>query len=105
MILFTTLLAVENASRLVLTSGRMVLMSSLFKPLVLFYVSQRARDALQALARIFRIVVRVIVMELLLILMFAAVACRLFGHDPSFENLSSSWLSLFELSTTGELML
>jgi hypothetical protein len=91
--------AAETIARY-LAESRMTLVSGLFKPLVLFYVSYQARDALEALARILVIVGRVLMMELLLILMFAAVAVRLFGEFDHFENLSASWLSLFQLSTT-----
>jgi hypothetical protein len=77
-----------------------VLMSSVFKPIVLFYVSSQARHALEALRRILYMVIRVLIMESLLILMFAAVGCRLFAGYEQFENLSTAWISLFELSTT-----
>ena len=100
-ILFAIILAVENIARVIVTPDNdIVLFSSLFKPLVLFYTSSKARDALEALRRIIRIVVRVLAMELLLILMFAAVACRLFREFNNFVDLSTAWLSLFELSTT-----
>lgn len=73
------------------------LISSIFKPLVFFYVSAKARDSLEALWRISRIVSRVLIIEFGLILTFAAVGCRLFGaKHESFRNLSTSWLSLFE---------
>ena len=73
------------------------LFSSMFKPLVFFYVSSKARDSLEALARISNIVGRVIAIELFLILTFAAIGCRMFGNrHESFHNLSTSWLSLFE---------
>lgn len=72
------------------------LVSSVFKPVVFFYVSLKARHALEGLYRITRIVTRVIVIEMLLILAFASVACQLFHNYDSFKNLSSSWLSLFE---------
>ena len=122
-ILFAVFLAVENLARVAVasddaapqtlsstysfsyssasssTSG-LVLISSLFKPLVLFYVSYQARNALEALRRILSMVLRVLVMESLLILMFAAVGCRLFAGYEQFDNLSTAWLSLFELSTT-----
>ncbi len=73
------------------------IISAIFKPLVFFYVSTKARDSLEALWRISRIVARVLIVEFGLILTFAAVGCRLFAaeHD-SFHNLSTSWLSLFE---------
>lgn len=100
LILFCVLLGFENVARLFLVSGDIVLFSSIFKPLVLFYVSSQARDALAAVRSILKIVLRVLVMELLLILMFAAVACRLFQEYDSFRNLGVAWLSLFELSTT-----
>jgi hypothetical protein len=98
--LLCIVLLVENLARVLVTDDGIVMFSSLFKPLFLFYVSTRARDALEALRRIIRIVLRVIVMELLLILIFAAVATRLFGTYDSFEDLSTAWLSLFELGTT-----
>ena len=76
--------------------GSNQMFSSVFKPLVLFYASARARDALEALLRIARIVTRILVIEVFLILTFAAVACRLFHDYDSFRSLSTSWLSLFE---------
>jgi Ion transport protein len=100
LILFCVLLGLENVARLLLVSGDIVLFSSIFKPFVLFYVSSQARDALAAVRRIIKIVLRVLVMELLLILMFAAVACRLFQKYESFSSLGIAWLSLFELATT-----
>jgi hypothetical protein len=70
---------------------------SIFKPLVFFYASAKARDSLEALWRISRIVVRVLVIEFFLILTFAAVGCRMFGKNhESFHSLTTSWLSLFE---------
>jgi two pore calcium channel protein len=101
LMLFSIVLGLENLARLLVTrNSSLVLFSSFFKPLVLFYASSQARDALEALRRIIRIVVRVLVIELLLILMFAAVACRLFSDYDRFQDLSTSWLSLFELATT-----
>lgn len=35
-----------------------------------------------------------------IILMFAAIACRLFADFDRFHNLPAAWLSLFELATT-----
>lgn len=99
-ILLCIVVAVENLARVMLTEDSIVMFSSLFKPLFLFYVSTRARDALEALRRVIRLVARVIVMELLLILIFAAVATRLFRTYDSFDDLSTAWLSLFELGTT-----
>ena len=72
------------------------MVSSIFKPMVFFYASSRARDALEALLRIGRIVTRILAIEGFLILTFAAVACRLFHDYDSFHNLSTSWRSLFE---------
>lgn len=72
------------------------LVSSIFKPVVFFYVSLKARNALEGLARITRIVTRVLMIEMLLILAFASVGCQLFHQYDSFKDLSSSWLSLFE---------
>ena len=71
------------------------LVVSMFKPIVFFYESRRARDALEALCRIGKKLLRVILIELFLILTFAAVACRLYNNDESFNNLGRSWLSLF----------
>ena len=72
------------------------LAASLFKPLIFFYVSRRARDALEALVKTCKILARVVVIELFLILAFAAVACRLYYKDGNFNNLATSWLSLFQ---------
>ena len=68
---------------------------SVFKPVVFFYQSRRARDALEAISRISKKVLKVIVIEMVLILVFATVACRLYYKHESFESLSRSWLSLF----------
>lgn len=72
------------------------LWSGALKPIALFYLSNRAKNALEALNRIFRIVLRVLVMELFLILSFATVACQLYSTYDSFHDLSTSWLSLFQ---------
>ena len=67
------------------------------KPVALFYISEKARQAYLSIARIAPIVSRVLALELLLILSFAAVACRLYGAQfESFATLSQSWLSLFQ---------
>lgn len=68
---------------------------SVFKPIVFFYESRRARDALEALIRIFKKLLRVILIEMFLILVFATVACRLYYKDENFQSLPQSWLSLF----------
>ncbi len=72
------------------------MVTALFKPLVFFYLSRRARDALEALIKIGKIIARVILIELFLILTFAAVACRLYYNDDGFQSLAKSWLSLFQ---------
>ena len=68
---------------------------SVLKPLVFFYQSRRARDALEALIRISKKLLRVILIEMFLILTFAAVACRLYYNYDSFQTLPQAWLSLF----------
>lgn len=73
-----------------------VLYSSIAKPVVMYYISRQARHAMEALVRIARTVLRVLVIELVLILSFAAVACRLFQDFESFDHLSVAWLSLFK---------
>lgn len=98
--LFCMVLFMENLCRVWLVPGDMVIFSSIFKPLALFYVSSQARDAFSAVRRILKIVLRVLLMELLLILMFASVACRMFSDYEGFESLGQAWLSLFELATT-----
>lgn len=76
----------------------------LCKPVVLFYVSHHARDALDALITAGPVVIKVIVLEVFLILIFSIMASFLFDDvnmDPQpFETLSSSFIALFELSTT-----
>ena len=75
--------------------------SSLGKPIVLFYVSFRTRNALDALNRVIRIVLRVLLIELFLIFTFGSVAVQLFGDDfDAFGGLPISFLSMFQLSTT-----
>lgn len=73
------------------------LFTSFLKPLVFFYVSSKARETLEAILRISQIVARVLMIECLLILAFAAVACRMFGEQfDSFDTLQNSWLNLFK---------
>lgn len=75
--------------------------SSFLKPMVLFYVSAKARDSLEAIWRISRIVMKVLAIEFFLILIFAAFAQGMFGNRfDEFMDLQTSWLSLFKLSTT-----
>lgn len=108
MVLFLFALGMESWARLGVRSdygsdtavanshGPFILVTAIFKPLVLFYTSRKARNALEALQRIGRIVVRVLIIEGFLILSFAAVACRMYRAYSGFETLSASWLSLFE---------
>lgn len=106
LLLFLFALGVESWTRLFLQtdvihdedafSQPFMLTTSIFKPIVLFYISHKARHALEALSRIGRIVSRVIWIELFLILSFAAVACRLYRDHETFQSLAVSWLSLFE---------
>jgi hypothetical protein len=58
-----------------------VTLTGLLKPIVLFYMSRKARDALQALVRVVQKLASVILVEMFLILVFAAVACRLFSSS------------------------
>lgn len=105
MMVFLFALGIESWTRLVMPSelaamtlsGRpFILVTGIFKPLVLFYTSRKARNALEALQRIGKIVTRVLLIEVFLILSFAAVACRMFRSSSGFETLAVSWLSLFE---------
>jgi len=75
--------------------------SSFLKPLVLFYVSAKARDSLEAIWRISQVVIRVLIIEFFLILTFAAFAREMFGNKfEDFLDLQTSWFSLFKLSTS-----
>jgi len=100
--LFGIFLAIETVAWLLAAPDRtfVVLYSSIAKPIVLYYVSRQARHAMEALVRITRTVIRVLVIELVLILVFAAVACQFFNDFASFEYLAVAWLSLFKLATT-----
>ena len=96
--LFGLFLCFENLGWLWAKPDRdfVVLYSSIAKPIVMYYISRQARHAMEALVRIARTVIRVLVIELVLILSFAAVACRLFHDFESFDHLSVAWLSLFK---------
>eukprot|EP00978_Attheya_sp_CCMP212_P000972 scaffold2035_cov53-Attheya_sp.AAC.1 len=74
--------------------------TSAVKPIALFYVSTKARNALEALRSVVLKAAKVLLMELFLILCFAAVACRMYSNYESFQTLPRAFLSLFELSTT-----
>ena len=75
---------------------RRFIISSIAKPIVLFHCSDKARHALEAVGTILPVVSRVLALELLLILSFAAVACRLFAKFESFRDLATAWVSLFQ---------
>lgn len=98
MCLFGLFLGLENIGWLLAMPDRtfVVLYSSIWKPIVLYYISSQARHAMEALMRIARVVSRVLLIEMVLILSFAAVACRLFSDFEPFDHLSVSWLSLFK---------
>ncbi|GAX17248.1 hypothetical protein FisN_10Lh105 [Fistulifera solaris] len=101
LMLFCGLLFLENCTKLVISPDRsLVIFSSTFKPVALFYVSSLAREALTVLGMIFPEVVRVLSMDGLLHLLFAAIATRLFQKHDGFEHLGASLLSLFELSSS-----
>jgi hypothetical protein len=69
------------------------------KPIAIFYVSNAAKNALEALNRIAQIVTRVLVVELFLILSFATVACQIYSSYKSFHDLSTAFLSLFQCTS------
>ena len=73
---------------------------AMLKPIVFFYQSRRARDALEALVRISKKLLRVVIIEMFLILVFATIACRLYYNHESFQTLPQSWLSLFACKYT-----
>jgi hypothetical protein len=88
------------AMEMVLTVGNgnsnSFLWSAALKPIAIFYISTPAKNALEALNRISQIVARVLVVELFLILSFAAVACQIYSSYESFQDLSTAFLSLFQ---------
>lgn len=100
--LFLVVFSVETM--VVIQSGNIMrrrIWSSLAKPIVLFYLSSRTRNALDALNRVIRVVLKVILIELFLIFTFGSVANQLFGDEfEAFEGLPVSFLSMFQLSTT-----
>jgi hypothetical protein len=96
MIAFLLFLGLESWMRYFISpigaSKNVPVFTSIFKPLVFFYVSAKARNSLEALLTIGQIVVRVFLVEFGLILTFASVACRMFGAHDSFQTLSISWV-------------
>jgi hypothetical protein len=80
--------------------GKTYVWMSIFKPIVFFYVSTKARDALLALYHVSKIVSKVILIEIFLLLTFAAMACHLYFDFDAFRDLPTSFLSLFEMQTT-----
>ena len=95
LVLVISLLA-ESIFVFVMYGGQGFHWFSVLKPIALFYVSAKARQALEALFLVFPIVIRVIILELLLILSFSAVAHQLFSEFVPFHNLAWSWVNLFE---------
>ena len=97
--IFLFLMSLQTVLEFFFTNDSVVhafaLVVSVFKPIVFFYQSRRARDALEALIRISKKLLRVILIEMFLILTFAAVACRLYYNYESFQSLPQAWLSLF----------
>jgi hypothetical protein len=89
----------ENIAKFIV-SGKQIVWMSAFKPVVFFYVSTKARDALLALYHVSKIVSKVILIEIFLLLTFAAMACHLYFDFDAFRDLPTSFLSLFEMQTT-----
>jgi len=89
----------ENLAKFIL-AGKSIVWMSIFKPVVFFYVSTKARDALLALYHVSKIVSKVILIEIFLLLTFAAMACHLYFDFDAFRDLPTSFLSLFEMQTT-----
>ncbi|GAX18682.1 hypothetical protein FisN_10Hh105 [Fistulifera solaris] len=101
LMLFCGLLLLENCTKLAISPDRgVIILSSIFKPVALFYVSSLAREALNVLGMIMPEVVRVLSMDGLMHLLFAAIATRLFNKHDGYEHLGASLLSLFELSSS-----
>ncbi len=72
------------------------LFTQALKPIIFFYTSKKCRDALEALQKVAPISTKVVLMELFTILSFATVACRLYSHFEDYDNLPTSFLSLFK---------
>ena len=103
LILYLCILLVQTVAALFMENAEtnlFILMAVFFKPVVLFYLSQRARDALEALIRTTKVLSRVVFIEMFLILAFASVACRMFSKYENFYTLGISWLSLFKCRST-----
>jgi len=96
MLIMLFAVTLESAIKILVKKHTLIVWSSVFKPVVFFYVSSKARDALYALMKVTKIVFKVIVIELFLILSFSAMACHLYFDFEDFKDLSSSFLSLFE---------
>jgi len=91
--------ALETWLKMILDEKKCVWTGCL-KPVVFFYASSKARDALTALYHVSRIVLRIIFIELFLLLSFASMACHLYFKFDSYRDLPTAFLSLFEIQTT-----
>ena len=87
-------------------SKNIIIWTSIFKPLLFFYISTKARNALDALYNaIFLGVMNAICIEFLFIFVFGILAYQLFyiynfEDDNTFYDAGVSFVSMFELSTT-----
>mmetsp|Transcript_10090 Transcript_10090/g.18906 ORF Transcript_10090/g.18906 Transcript_10090/m.18906 type:complete len:671 (+) Transcript_10090:60-2072(+) len=91
--------ALETGLKMILDEKKCV-WTGFLKPVVFFYASSKARDALTALYHVSRIVFRIIFIELFLLLSFASMACHLYFKFDSYRDLPTAFLSLFEIQTT-----
>ena len=100
LILVLIALDVETITKTVVVQKEVV-WSEIFKPVAFFYLFQQARDALEALRRIFSQLVNVLFMELFFILIFSAIARELYGDllPQDFGSLDKAFVSMFQLST------
>jgi preprotein translocase subunit SecG len=101
LLLFLMALNAETVCETVV-SRKEIVWAGMFKPIAFFYLFQQARDALEALRRISYQMINVLFMELFLIFIFSAIARELYGDldEEQFGTLSTSFISMFKLSTT-----
>jgi len=100
LILFCSLLFLENLARLLITPTQgMILFTSGYKPLVLFFLSTKARSSFAVLQRATEDIGSAVAMNLFLIFVFAVISCHVLVKVDTFSTLSSSVLTLLEMST------
>ena len=77
-----------------------IFLTSIAKPITVIWVYPRSRFALQTFRGVALPTLKIICVYLLIVLVYAVCATYLYSRDSQFSDVSTSWVTLFTLSTS-----